>query len=101
MENKMHFPGKGQLLAEGSWLLLYVNACSKHGFVETSHTRYSPDLTTAAFLPLATVTTALKGKTFRDVEDIKKSLTAKLNDVPLEPNDDFKNFLKYAINVFK
>jgi hypothetical protein len=30
------------------------------------------------------VKTALKGKKFQDVEDIKKNLTAELNAVPLE-----------------
>jgi hypothetical protein len=92
--------------------LLYDNACShfslevksflaKHGVVEISRTGYSAGLATAAILPLATLKTALKGKKFRNVQDIKKSVTAKLNAVLLEPNDVFKSFLKHETNVFK
>jgi hypothetical protein len=43
------------------------------------------------------VETALKGKTFQNVEDIKKKVTAELNSVPLEAFADcfqkpFKRF---------
>jgi hypothetical protein len=48
------------------------------------------------------VKTALKGKRFQDVEDIKKSVMAELNAVSLEAfADNFKNFLNDTINVFK
>jgi hypothetical protein len=72
---------------------LYDNARSHFALVvktKHGHTLYSPDLATAAFLPLAAVKTALNGKKFRDVQDNKKSVTAKLNAAPLEPNDVFK-----------
>jgi hypothetical protein len=44
------------------------------------------------------VKTALKGKRFQDVEDIKKNVTAKLNAVPLKA---FAEFSKPATHVFK
>jgi hypothetical protein len=52
--------------------------------VEISHPSYSPDLAPAEFFLFPTVKTALKGKRFQDVEDIKKNVTAELNAVPLE-----------------
>jgi hypothetical protein len=57
---------------------------AKHGVVEISHPPCSPDLAPADFFLCPTVKSALKGKRFQDVEDIKKNVTAGLNAVPLE-----------------
>jgi hypothetical protein len=92
-----------QFQAEGSWFLLHDNAPShsalvvksflaKHSVVEISHPPYSPDLAPADFF-FATVKTALKGRQFQDVEDIKKTVTAF--------SDCLRNFLNDATNVFK
>jgi hypothetical protein len=83
-----------QFRTEGSWFLLHDNAPShsalvvkiflaKHGVVEIRHPPYSPDLTPADLFLFPTVKTALKGKRFQDVEDIKKNVTAELNAVLL------------------
>jgi histone-lysine N-methyltransferase SETMAR len=84
-----------QFRAEGSWFLLNDNAPSnsalvikiflaKHGVVEISHPPYSPDLAPADLFLFPTVKTALKGKRFQEVEDIKKNVTAELNAVLFE-----------------
>jgi hypothetical protein len=52
--------------------------------VEISHPHYSPDLALADFFLFPTAKTALKGKRFQDVEDIKKNVKAERNAVPLE-----------------
>jgi hypothetical protein len=103
---------RSQFRAEGSWFLLHDNAPShsalvvktfltKHG-AETSHPPYSPELASPDFFLFATVKTALKGKRFQDVEDIKKNVTAELNAVLWRPLlTVFKNVLKAATNVFK
>jgi hypothetical protein len=57
---------------------------AKHGVVEISHPHYSPDLAPADSFLFPTAKTALKGKRFQDVEDIKKNVTAELNAVILE-----------------
>jgi hypothetical protein len=88
-----------QFRAEGSWFLLHDNAPShsarvvkkflaKCGVVEISYPPYSPDLAPADFFLFLTVTTALEGKRFQDVEDIKKNVTAELNAVSLEAFTD-------------
>jgi hypothetical protein len=48
----------------------------------------SPDLAPAYFFLFPTVKTALKGKMFQDVEDIKENVTAELNAVLLEASAD-------------
>jgi histone-lysine N-methyltransferase SETMAR len=84
-----------QFRAEGSWFLLHDNAPShsalvaktflaNHGVVEISHPPYSSDLAPEDLFFFPTVKTALKGKRFQDVEDIKKNVTAELNAVLLE-----------------
>jgi hypothetical protein len=84
-----------QFRTESSWFLLHDKAPShstlvvkiflaNHGVVEISHPSYSPDLEPLDFFLLPTVKTALKGKRFQDVEDIKKNEKAELNAVPLE-----------------
>jgi hypothetical protein len=40
------------------------------------------------------VKTALRGKKFQDVEEIKKKVTAELNAVPLKASAVSKNFCK-------
>jgi histone-lysine N-methyltransferase SETMAR len=102
-----------QFRAEDSWFLLHDNSPShsalvvktflaKHGVVEISHPPYSPDLAAADFFLFPMVKTALKGKGFQDVEDIKKNMMAKLNAVPLEAFADcFKKLLNATTNVFK
>jgi hypothetical protein len=57
---------------------------AKHSVVEISQPPCSPDLAPADFFIFPVVETALKGKRFQDVEDIKKNVTAELNTVPLE-----------------
>jgi hypothetical protein len=57
---------------------------AKHGVVETSHPPCSPDLAPANIFLFPTVKTTSKGKTFQDVADIKKNVTAELNAVLLE-----------------
>jgi histone-lysine N-methyltransferase SETMAR len=75
---------------------------AKHSVVEIRHPPYSPDLTPADFFLFPTVKTALEGKRFQDVEDIKKNLMAELNAVPLEALADcFQALLNDATNVFK
>jgi histone-lysine N-methyltransferase SETMAR len=56
---------------------------AKYGAVRISHPPYSPDLSPAKFSLFPTVKTALKGKRFEDVEDIKKNVTAEMNAIPL------------------
>jgi histone-lysine N-methyltransferase SETMAR len=73
---------------------------AKHGVVEISHPPCSPDLAPEYFFLFPTVKTALKGKRFQNVEDIKKNVTAELNALPLEAFAVFKNFLNDATNVF-
>jgi hypothetical protein len=46
------------------------------------------------------VKTALEGKRFQDVEDIKKRVAAELNALPLEAFAVFKNILNDATNFF-
>jgi hypothetical protein len=90
-----------QFRAEGSWLLLHATShsalvvktlLSKRGVLEISHPPYIPDLAPEDFFLFPTVKTALKGKTFQDVEDIKKDVTAELNAVPLEAFAVLKTF---------
>jgi hypothetical protein len=89
-----------QFRGEDSWFLLHGNVPShfalivntflaKHGVMEISHPPHSPDLAPADFFFV------LKGKTFQDVEDIEKNVTAELNAVPLEV------FAYYFQNLFK
>jgi hypothetical protein len=84
-----------QFRAEGTWFLLHDNALShsalvvkkflaKHGVAELSQPPYPHDLAPADFFLFPTVKTALKGKRFQDVEDIKKNVTAELTAVALE-----------------
>jgi hypothetical protein len=74
---------RSQFRAESSWFLLHDNAPShsalvvkiflvKHSIVEISHPPYSRDLAPTDYFLFPTVKTALKGKRFQDVEDIKK-----------------------------
>jgi histone-lysine N-methyltransferase SETMAR len=89
------FRVRPQTRAEGSWFFLHDNAPSqsalvvkiflaKHGVVEISHPPYSLDLVPSDFFLFPAVKTALKGKRFQDVENIKKNVTAELSAVPLE-----------------
>jgi hypothetical protein len=48
-----------------------------------------PELAPADIFLFPTMKTAVKGKTFQDAEDIKKTETAELNAVPLEAFADF------------
>jgi hypothetical protein len=68
--------------------------------VETSRPPYSPDVASVDIFLLPTVKTILKGKTFQDVEDIKKNVTAELNAVLLEAFAVFKLILNDETNVF-
>jgi hypothetical protein len=97
-----------QFQAEGISFLLHENTpfystlvvktyLAKHGAVEIGHPPYSPDLAPADVFLFPTVKTALKGKRFQDVEDIKKDVTA-------QTNGSFavlKNPLNDGTNVFK
>jgi hypothetical protein len=48
------------------------------------------------------VKTALKGKRFQDVEDIKKNVKAELNAISLKAFADcFQKLFEHAANVFK
>jgi hypothetical protein len=68
---------------------------AKHGVVEIIHPYHSPDVTASDFFLFPKVKTALKGKRFIDVEDIKKNVMAELNTVPLEAFDNcFQELLK-------
>jgi hypothetical protein len=68
---------------------------AKHGVVDISRQPSSPDLAPADSFLFPTAKTALKGKIFQDVEDIKKNVTVRLNAVLWRPLlTVFKTFLK-------
>jgi hypothetical protein len=86
---KCIFQVRLQFRAEGSWFWLHDNTPSHSAlvvktFLEISHPPYSHDLAPADLSLFPTVKTALKGKKFHDVGDIKKNVMAELNAVPLE-----------------
>jgi hypothetical protein len=100
-----------QYRAEGSWFLFhnapYHSALvvkifvAKHGVIGIGRPPCSPDLAPANFFLFPTAKTALKGKRFQEVEDIKKNVAAELDAVPLDAFAVFKNLLNDATNVFK
>jgi histone-lysine N-methyltransferase SETMAR len=92
---KCIFRVRPKFRTEGSWFLFHDSAPSnsalvvktflvKHGVVEISHIPYSPDLAPTDFFHFPEVKSALEGKRFQDVEDIKKNVTPELNALPLE-----------------
>ena len=60
---------------------------AQHDVVEMQHPPYSPDLAPADFFLSPKLKNSLKGKTFQDVEAIKKTVMSVLKNIPKE---DFK-----------
>lgn len=93
---------------EGSWRLLHDNAPShrstlvtdfltKNGILTINHSPYSPDLAPCDFYLFGKLHLAMKGKRYKDIEDIQSSSTDILKSIPInELQKSFDNLIVRA-----